>query len=153
MTQAFRRTVTDLWQLAELGLPRFAQDGSASLNFDEVDLRLTLSPTEQDVLIRADAGQMTQSLANDAERLQRILGLSFALLATHDVLLSLDDDRVVISASYPLQADNLDHLAGLLSDVVSATQTIAAQLDAAGAGLRPVSARAHTPDSMMIFQP
>ncbi|MEL6840621.1 MAG: type III secretion system chaperone [Pseudomonadota bacterium] len=152
MTQDFQQTVTALWQLAELGAPRFASDGSISLNFDDVDLRLAPSPNEQELWVRTDVGPLSAALAADADRLQKILGLSFAFLATHDVLVSLDDDRLVVSGAYAFRAQDLHVLSDLLSDVVSAAQTLQRQMDHRDVlqQRRPTQTDS---DTMMIFQP
>lgn len=153
MTQEFRQTVTALWQLAELGAPRFSPDGSTSLNFDDVDLLLSVSPNEQELLVTTDVGPLSGSLAADADRLQKILGLSFAFLATHDVLVTLEGDRLIVSGSYPFHAQDIGQLSDLLSDVVSATQTLLGQMDHFPMPLSTASRDNDDAETMMIFQP
>ncbi|WP_341367300.1 type III secretion system chaperone [Yoonia sp. BS5-3] len=153
MTQAFRQTIAELWRRAELGTPLFAADGSTSLNFDDVTLQLTTSPNEEELLVNADIGPLTDGLAADADRLQKILGLGFAFLATHDVLVSLDRDRLVVSGSYPLRAQDMARLSDILSDVVSAAETLARLMDHhASMPVQDTEPAGYDP-GVMIFQP
>lgn len=154
LTQNFRSTVSALWQLAQLGEPRFAADGSTSLNFDDVDLLLTPSPNEQELIVSTDLGPLSDAMASDADFLQKVLGLSFAFLATHNVLVSLDGDRLIVSANYLFRIQNIQMLSELLSDVVSAAQTLDGQLGQAMApSARMSAAKDAGQDAMMIFQP
>ncbi len=154
MTPNFKRTIHALWQLAELGQPRFSPDGSTSLIFDDVDLTFELSPNEQELLVSADIGPISDATAAHADRLQKILGLGFAFLATHNVLVGLQGDRLSVSGSYPFRAQNVSLLSELLSDVVSAAQTVATQLDhRAAPSSRAGQAKDAQTDEIMIFQP
>lgn len=154
MTREFRQTVIALWQLAELGEPRFAPDGTTSLNFDDVVLTLAMSPNEQELWVSADVGPLSGALAADTDRLQKILGLSFAFLATHNVLVSLQGDRLIVSGSYPFRAQNITLLSDLLSDVVSAAQTLNGQMDDTFAPrAREIGQAESDPNTVMIFQP
>lgn len=154
MTQHFKQTIQDLWQLAELGQPRFAPDGSTSLIFDDVDLTLALSPNEQELLVSADVGSISDATSAHAASLQNILGLGFAFLATHNVLVALQGDRLTVSSNYPFRTQNISQLSELLSDVVSATQTVAAQMhQKRSSSPRVGQATDAQADEMMIFQP
>ncbi|MDX8355150.1 type III secretion system chaperone [Cognatiyoonia sp. IB215182] len=152
MTQVFRDTVQALWQRADLGAPSFASDGSASLIFDDVALTLANSDDEQALVVSTELGQLPVDAAGDADRLQRILGLGLALLPTHDVLVFLQGDRLTVSGTYRYASEDVALLASLLSDVVSAAQTLQGQMgETIAPRLRPVARQAA--DDIMIFQP
>lgn len=152
MTQVFRDTVQALWQRADLGAPSFAQDGSTSLIFDDVTLAVANSEDERALMVSTDLGPLPLDAAGHADRLQKILGLGLALLPTHDVLVSLRNDRLTVSGSYRYAAEDLAQLASLLSDVVSATQTLRGQMNDTAASMSRAT-KAQTADDVMIFQP
>jgi len=152
LTQVFRDIVQALWQRADLGAPSFAPDGSTSLFFDDVPLTLANSDDERALIVSTELGQLPVDATGNADRMQKILGLGLALLSTHDVLVFLQGDRLTVSGTYRYASEDVALLASLLSDVVSAAQTLQGQMGQTAASLsRPVARQAA--DDVMIFQP
>ncbi|MEL7389106.1 MAG: type III secretion system chaperone [Pseudomonadota bacterium] len=152
MTQDFKDSVQALWQCADLGGPNFAMDGSTSLLFDDVPLTLSNSDNERALIVHTDLGELPLDAAGDADRLQKILGIGLALLSTHNVLVSLRGDRLTVSGIYSYASDDFGALASILSDVVSAAQTMQGQIGKDATLISPRTTQVALDDTM-IFKP
>ena len=144
----------ELWQLAELGTPQFAENGTALLTFDDVALVLSCAPTEEEMWVTAEVGPMTGAQSGHPDRLHKVLGLSFAFLASHDVLVTLENERLCVSGAYPFKERNVHVLSALISDVVSATETLKRVMpDGAGKSLVKQAENLPLRQDLVVFQP
>ncbi len=124
MLDSFDSAVEALWRIVGFNEPMFDAYGAASLYFDDVLLKLTESPSGREVLISSNSDVISKAMQLHTDALQKTLELSFAFLATHNVLVSLKSEQLVVVGIYPLEKQDMSHFSDILIDVVSVVQTL-----------------------------
>ncbi len=120
MSKSFADTVQDFWQRAGLVSPKYAEDGSTSLFVDDVRLSFTNSEDEMSLIVASDVG----SVPTDADSLEVLLGIGTAMLSSHNVLLCLKEQQVIVQGTYPYEMRDIELLTDVMTDVVSITQAL-----------------------------
>ncbi|MEM8797289.1 MAG: hypothetical protein AAGE61_17140, partial [Pseudomonadota bacterium] len=127
-TVLFQETIRALWDSIDLGIPEFTQDGRVDLEIDDIDVTLRDADDDTRMIAEATGGFLTENPSSRRDQLEKILRLNLAVTPSHAVLVTSETNRtgmdeIRIRAYYTYSANDVGHLADLISDVVSAAQT------------------------------
>jgi hypothetical protein len=125
-SSVFQQTVHNLWDSLELGPPDFDNEGVAKLQIDDLDLILMNSRDDQRLHIKCHAGFLPVNTPSERSQLEQILKMNLAFTASFEVWTVLEETEVgssvVVNGTYSYVSNDLDSLANILTDVVSAAE-------------------------------
>lgn len=125
----FETVIRDFWTYLGLSNPVFDQADAISLAVDDAEVFLKPALDDETLVVEMRVGRLSQVDTVRRTELEDLLKFNFALTLARDTLTVLEDDAdatgvIFVRGFYGTAQRNYDKLSDLVSDVISAAETL-----------------------------
>ncbi len=158
MSDAFRRTIRELWTALRLPPPQFDNGSLVELEIDAVTITLRDSDDGEHLLVSGLAGHLSRSRRREADQIETLLRSNLGHLALERPCVRLRSARgthaVEVAALHPYRARSTAALEALIEDVVARIELHGELLDAESVSSTAAARTLELSQSeTMIFRP